>query len=159
MAGGLGRMSRCLGAKGLRAVGKRFLPPGLGSQDFIVCGGAPRTKPQGFNANKARRRYRARSSQYSNTIQALLAELTDAELEHVASAVIRDYQWRMRQAQAIFEELSQLEGARPRQDVECRRHEYRVAMLNVHAQHQLVSLVVNRLGHVPEVDGQRPLLN
>ena len=37
-------MSRCLGAKGRRAVGKRFLPPGLGSRIF-VCGGAPRTKP------------------------------------------------------------------------------------------------------------------
>ena len=31
MAGGLGRMSRRLGAKGLRAVAERFLPPGLGS--------------------------------------------------------------------------------------------------------------------------------
>lgn len=95
----------------------------------------------------------------ANTIQALLAELTDAELEHVASAVIREYQCRMRKAQAIFEDLSQLEAVGARQDVECRRHEYRVAMLNVHAQHQLVSLVVSRLGHVPEVDGQRPMLN
>ncbi len=95
----------------------------------------------------------------SNTIQALLAELTDAELEHVAITVIRDYQCRMRKAQAIFEELSQLEAAETQQDVECRRHDYRVAMLNVHAQHQLVSLVVSRLGHVPEVDGQRPTLN
>lgn len=95
----------------------------------------------------------------SNTIQALLAELTDAELEHVASAVIRDYQCRIRKAQAIFDDLNQLEAAGVRHDVECRRHEYRVAMLNVHMQHQLVSLVVNRLGHVPEIDGQRPLLN
>ena len=95
----------------------------------------------------------------SNTVQALLAELTDAELEHLASAVIRDYQCRVRKAQAIFEELRQLEATGPRQDVESRRHEYRVALLNVHAQHQLVGLVVNRLGHVPEVDGQRPLLN
>jgi len=95
----------------------------------------------------------------SNTIQALLAELTCDELEHVAGAVIRDYQCRMRKAEAIFEELSQLQAAGARQDVECRRHEYRVAMLNVHAQHQLVNLVVSRLGHIPEVGGKRPLLN
>jgi hypothetical protein len=94
-----------------------------------------------------------------NTIQALLAELTGAELEHVAIAVIRDYQCRMQQAQAIFEELSRLEAAGVHHDIECRRHEYLVAMLNVHAQHQLVSMVVNRLGRVPEIDGQGPLLN
>ena len=32
-------------------------------------------------------------------------------------------------------------------------------MLNLHAQHQVVSLVVERLGFVPEIDGQRPVLN
>lgn len=95
----------------------------------------------------------------SNTIQALLAELTADELEHVASAVIRDYQCRMRQAQDLFEAIVQLEAAGAREDLACRRHDYRVAMLNVHAHHQLVSLVVNRLGYVPEVDGQRPILH
>lgn len=95
----------------------------------------------------------------SNTIQALLAELTCDELEQVASAVIRDYQCRMREAEAIFQELSKLEAAGPREDLASRRHDYRVAMLHVHAQHQLVSLVVNRLGHIPDVDGQRPILN
>ena len=92
-----------------------------------------------------------------NTIQALLAELTRDELEHVASAVIRDYQCRMRKAEAIFEELNQLEAAG--QDVECRRHEYRVAMLTVPPQHRLGRLGVTRRGHIPEGDGQRPLLN
>jgi hypothetical protein len=95
----------------------------------------------------------------SNTIQALLAELTCAELEDVAASVIRDYQCRMRKAQALFEEISQLETAGPPENLARRRHDYRIAMLNVHAQHQLVSLVVNRLGHVPDVDGQPAVLN
>jgi hypothetical protein len=95
----------------------------------------------------------------SNTIQALLAELTCDELEHVATALIRDYQCRMQKAETIFQELSRIEAAGSGQDIECRRHDYRVAMLNVHAQHQLVSEVVNRLGHVPDVDGQHPALN
>jgi len=95
----------------------------------------------------------------ANTIQALLAELTCEELEHVASAVIRDYQCRMRKAQDIFDEIGQLEASGEPHDLACRRHDYRVAMLNVHAQHQLVSFVIARLGLVPEVDGQRPPLN
>jgi hypothetical protein len=95
----------------------------------------------------------------SNGVQALLAHLTDDELEHVATALIRDYQCRMQKAEAIFDELCRLEAAGAGGDVECRRHDYRVAMLNVHAQHQLVSQVVNRLGHVPDVDGHRPVLN
>lgn len=95
----------------------------------------------------------------SNTIQALLAELTTDELEHVAAAVIRDYQCRMRKAQALFEEIGQLEATGTEETLDCRRRDYRVAMLNVHAQHQLVSLVVSRLGYVPVVDGQRPTLN
>lgn len=94
-----------------------------------------------------------------NTIQALLAELTHDELEHVATALIRDYRCRMQKAEAIFQDLSRLEAAGSAQDVEFRRHDYRMAMLNVHAQHQLVSLVVNRLGHIPDVDGQYPVLN
>ncbi|MGE3294144.1 MAG: transcriptional repressor TraM [Geminicoccaceae bacterium] len=95
----------------------------------------------------------------SNTIEALLAELTADELEQVASAVVRDYQCRMQKAQALFEEISHLEAAGAQEDLACRRHDYRVVMLNVHAQHELVGLVVNRLGYVPELDGRRPTLN
>lgn len=95
----------------------------------------------------------------SNTIQALLAELTCDELEHVATALIRDYQCWMAKAEAIFQDLSQLEATGSGQHVECRRHDYRVAMLNVHAQHQLVSQVVNRLGRIPDIDGQRMVPN
>ncbi|MBL8594957.1 MAG: hypothetical protein JNK01_19890, partial [Devosia sp.] len=45
------------------------------------------------------------------------------------------------------------------EDLEGRRHEYCVAMLNVHTQHQLVNQVLNRLGYVPDVGGRRAVLN
>ena len=96
----------------------------------------------------------------SSVIQALLEEFTADELERVAATVIREHRCRVQKAQDLFEEIARLEAADAKDDhLDALHHEYRVAMLNVHAQHQLVSLVVNRLGHVPLVDGQRPVLN
>lgn len=95
----------------------------------------------------------------SNTIQALLAGLTDDALERIATALIHDYQRRMQKAEAIFQELSRLEVSSSGEDLEGRRHEYCVAMLNVHTQHQLVNQVLNRLGYVPDVGGRRAVLN
>ncbi|TPJ81944.1 hypothetical protein FJ434_20880 [Mesorhizobium sp. B2-5-13] len=96
----------------------------------------------------------------SSVIQALLEELTADELERVAATVIREHRCRVQKAQDLFEEIARLEAADAQDEyLDPLQHEYRIAMLNVHAQHQLVSLVVNRLGHVPEVDGQRPVLN
>jgi hypothetical protein len=96
----------------------------------------------------------------SSVIHTLLEELTADELERVATAVIREHRCRLQMAQDLFEEI----GRRESDEVQDRnldrlQHDYRIAMLNLHTQHQLVSLVVNRLGYVPEVDGQRPILN
>ena len=78
----------------------------------------------------------------------------------MAAAVIREHRCRLHKAQDLFEEISRREGAGAGDDqLDPLQHNYRIAMLNLHAQHQLVSLVVNRLGFVPEVDGQRPILN
>lgn len=96
----------------------------------------------------------------SSVIQTLLEELTCDELERVASAVIREHRSRLQTAQDIFEEIGQLESTGAKgEDIDSLQQDYHVATLNLHLQHQLVSLVVNRLGHVPEVDGQRPILN
>lgn len=60
----------------------------------------------------------------------------------------------------MFEEIGRLEASVGQDNVlEGLQHGYRIAMLNLHAQHQLVSLVVNRLGYVPDVDGERTNLN
>lgn len=96
----------------------------------------------------------------SSVIQALLAQLTEEELEHVAIAVIRENRTRLQKAQELFEQIGRLEAAGPPDArLEQLRHDYRIAMLDLHAQHQVVSLVVERLGFLPEVDGQRPTLN
>lgn len=96
----------------------------------------------------------------SSVIQTLLENLTCDELERVAATVIREQGSRLQTAQDAFEEIGRREAAGiSGEDLDRLQHDYRIAMLNLHAQHQLVSLVVNRLGHVPEVDGQRPALN
>lgn len=96
----------------------------------------------------------------SSAIQALLEELTANELERVAAAVIREHRCRLQKAQDLFDESGRKEtcGGQDK-DLALLRHDYRMAMLDLHAQHQLVSLVVTRLGYVPEVDGKRPILN
>ena len=96
----------------------------------------------------------------SGVIQALLEDLTADELERVAAAVIREHRCRLQKAQDLFEEIGRTETSGGQdKELEPLQHDYRMAMLNLHAQHQLVSLVVNRRGYVPEVDGQRPILN
>lgn len=96
----------------------------------------------------------------SSVIQTLLEELTADQLERVAAAVIREHRCRLEKTQHLFERIGRLEatGALD-EDLERLHHDYRIAILNLHTQHQLVSLVINRLGYVPEVDGQRPILN
>ena len=96
----------------------------------------------------------------SSVIKALLAELTEHELEQVTVEVIRENRSRLQRAQELFEELDRLAAAGSTdKHLAQLRHNYRIAMLNLHAQHQVVSLVVERLGFVPEVDGQHPALN
>ena len=87
-------------------------------------------------------------------IHTLLEELTADELERVAAAVIREHRDRLQKAQDLFGEVDRLEVAGVADhDIDRTQHDYRIAMLNLHAQHQLVSLVVSRLGYVPEVGG------
>lgn len=96
----------------------------------------------------------------SSVIQALLGDLTGDELERVAVAVIRENRSRLQEAQELFEEIGRLEVTDPANEpLEQLRHDYRVSMLNLHAHHQLVSMVVELLGFVPQIDGQRPNLN
>ena len=74
--------------------------------------------------------------------------------------MIREHRCRLQKAQDLFEEIGRIEtSGGENKHLEPLQHDYRIALLNLHAQHQLVSLVVNRLGYVPEVDGQRPILN
>lgn len=78
----------------------------------------------------------------------------------MAIAVIREHRDRLQHAQTLFEEMERRELAGGDDDELAQlTHDYRLALLNLHIQHQLVAVVVDRLGYVPEVDGQRPVLN
>ena len=146
-------MSRCLGAKGRRAVGKRFLPPGLGSRSN-ARGGVPRTKPQGFMRTKRAVAVDPDKATTPTAVRRLLSEISTEDLEPLVVEVIREHRRRLQRAQALFETLER-KDENPSVFAELRqlRQDYYMAMLNLHAQHQLVSLVVAALGYVPDVDG------
>ena len=93
-------------------------------------------------------------------VQGLLSELTSSELERVAIAVIREHRSRLQIAEDLFNEIDRIEASSPSQlDLVQVTHDYRLALLNLHAQHGLVSMVLKCLGYVPEVDGNRPVWN
>ncbi len=87
-------------------------------------------------------------------VRQLLSELTSEELEFIAVEVIREHRRRLQCAQELFECIETHDTGRVAVErLAHARQAYRIAMLNLHAQHHLVSLVVAALGYVPEVDG------
>lgn len=89
-----------------------------------------------------------------------LTDLTAEELEQVTATAIREHRTRLQIAQRLFEAMGRLEAAGVQgDDLERAQQDYRVAKLNLDAQHQFVHSVIERLGYVPLVDGQRPTLN
>lgn len=89
----------------------------------------------------------------STAVRRLLNELSTGELEPLAIEVIREHRRRLQRAQELFEALERGPEL-PSTAAERRQlqQDHRMAMLNLHAQHQLVSLVVTALGYVPDVD-------
>ena len=87
-------------------------------------------------------------------VRRLLSEVSTDELESIAVEVIRDHRRRLQRAQELFELLERKEeDISTRDELYQLRQDHRMAMLNLHAQHQLVSLVVAALGYLPDVDG------
>lgn len=90
----------------------------------------------------------------------LLEELITEELKRVAVEVIREHRRRLQKAQQLFEEISRLKGTPDRNDrLRSAQHDYCIAILGLHGQHQVVSVVVDRLGFVPNVDTSSPAMN
>lgn len=90
-------------------------------------------------------------------IRRLLSEISTEELEPLAVEVIRVHRRRLQRAQELFEALERNgEERAPAAALRQLRQDYRMAMLNLHGQHQLVGLVVAALGYVPDVGGQSP---
>ncbi len=93
----------------------------------------------------------------ANGIRRLLGGLPTDELEQIAVEVIREHRRRLQLAQELFEALERAGQDHAGPDALPRLHrDYRLATLNLHGQHALVSLVVELLGYVPEVDGEAP---
>ena len=90
----------------------------------------------------------------STAVRRILSEISAEDLEPLAVEIIREHRRRLQLAEDSFEVLES-KGAASSAIAELRQlqQDYRMAMLNLHAQHQLVSLVVAALGYVPDVDG------
>lgn len=90
-------------------------------------------------------------------VQRILSELSIEELEPIAVEVVREHRRRLQRAQDLFETLERKDEDRATAaELRQLRQDYRMAMLNLHGQHQLVSLVVAALGYVPDVDAPSP---
>lgn len=85
----------------------------------------------------------------------LLSEMSTDDLEAVAVDVVREHRRRLQCAQQLFEAIERdrkTESLAPAANPARLRHDYRMALVNLHGQHQLVSLVVGVLGYVPRLD-------
>lgn len=90
----------------------------------------------------------------STAVRRLLNEISTAELEPLAIEVIREHRRRLQRAEELFDTLERAaeSGSTTAEQVQLLQ-DHRMAMLNLHAQHQLVSLLVSTLGYIPNIDG------
>jgi len=87
-------------------------------------------------------------------VRRILDEISTQELEPLAVEGIQEFRRRLQRVEELYEALEPAvespSAAAARFQL---RQDHRMAMLNLHAQHLLVSLVVAALGYVPDVDG------
>lgn len=85
-------------------------------------------------------------------VLALLDGLPSDEVSRLAVEIIRENRRRVDLAQSLFEKLeeSQATGL-SNQSLEEVRRKYRFAMLELKIHHELVRLIVDVLGYVPEI--------
>ena len=79
----------------------------------------------------------------------ILEELTTDELSRLAVDVIVKNRRLVDCAQSLFERLEEQDSAG--RENEGLRHSHRLALLEMKLHHELVRIVVDMLGHVPEV--------
>lgn len=85
-------------------------------------------------------------------ILALLDGLTSEEISRLAVDIIRENRQWLNLAQSLFEqlEMSEKDGT-TKQILDDLKREYRLAMLELKIQHELVRLIVDVLGYLPEL--------
>ena len=150
-------MSRHPGAKGRRDRLRRFSNPRLGVEIFLCRGGAPRPKPRDESVPKQAFPNEVATGQINaRPVLALLDGLSSEEVFCLAVEIIRENRRRVDLAQSLFEKLEESEAAGiSNQALEVLRRKYRVAMLELKIHHELVRLIVDVLGYVPELDEVR----
>ena len=88
-------------------------------------------------------------------ILTILDELSADELSWLAADVVRENRRRLEQTQLLFEQLE--EGIAKGTGDETLRHAYRVALVELKIYHELVRIVIDTLGYVPEVPPESEL--
>jgi len=81
-----------------------------------------------------------------HSIATVLAELAPDDLERMAIDVIREHRRRLADAQDLHDSLN-AQG----DDEEDRLYSYRLALVMVKLHHQLVAMIIDKLGYVPAV--------
>ena len=85
-------------------------------------------------------------------VLALLDGLPSEEISRLAVEIIRENRRRVNAAQSLFEKLEKSEAADSSDHaLENLRREYHLSMFEIKIHHELVRLVVDVLGYVPEV--------
>ena len=150
-------MSRHPGAKGRRDRLRRFSNPRLWVEIFLCRGGAPRPTPRDNEVPKQTLIREATGGQINaRPVLAILDGLPSEEVSRLAVEIIRENRRRVDLAQSLFEKLEEPETAdSSHHGLEDLRREYHVAMLELKIHHELVRLVVDVLGYVPELDEHR----
>ena len=82
-------------------------------------------------------------------IVTILDELTADELSRLAIEVVRENRRRLEETQSLFEQIEELIAADTEDDD--LRHSYRLALLGLKVHHELVRIVIDTLGYVPEM--------
>lgn len=91
-------------------------------------------------------------------ITTILEELTTDELSRLAVDVIVENRRLVSHAQSLFEQLEHaMQTASHDEDQTELRHAYRLALVEMKAHHELVRIVVDKLGHVPDMPPAREL--
>jgi hypothetical protein len=122
---------------------------------IYVRGGVPRTKPSGALSMKRSIAIEPLLARATSSVQHMLRAMPDDELEPIAVAVIEEHRRRLKTAEDLFEQLETPDAPAGDGQLEL---QYRIAMLDLIWQHQLVGVVVASLGRVPDVDGPRSVV-
>lgn len=93
------------------------------------------------------------------SIASVLDNLSSDELSRLASDVVAENRRRLDYAQSLFESLDSNETAAEAVGNQELYHKYNLALLELKIHHELVRIILDELGYVPEVTSSRKRAN